>query len=67
MLLVAIESLLIGLGVPRTALLSDSASTNTLGNALASRALLEPLRIQWVLLVISAWHLRRAVPWFEFT
>lgn len=62
---VAIETFLVDLGVPRSAILSESQSRNTRGNAEASRALAEPLGIGRVLLVSSAWHLRRAVPLFE--
>ncbi|QVL50065.1 MAG: YdcF family protein [Thiocapsa sp.] len=51
--------------MPRSAILSESQSRNTRGNAEASRALVEPLGIDRVLLVTSAWHLRRAVPLFE--
>ncbi|WP_295429688.1 YdcF family protein [uncultured Thiodictyon sp.] len=61
----AIAQLLTGLGVPRSALLLESASRNTLGNAAFSRALLKPLGVDRVLLVTSAWHLRRAVAPFE--
>jgi uncharacterized SAM-binding protein YcdF (DUF218 family) len=61
----AIAGLLIELGVPRSALRLERASRNTLGNAHFSRALLSPTGARRVLLVTSAWHLRRAVALFE--
>jgi len=61
----AIATLLVDLGVPRSALLLEADSRTTQDNAAFSRALLAPLGIDRVLLVTSAWHLRRAVPSFE--
>jgi uncharacterized SAM-binding protein YcdF (DUF218 family) len=60
-----IAELLGDLGVPREALLLEAESRNTQGNAAFSRAILEPLGADRVLLVTSAWHLRRAVALFE--
>jgi len=61
----AIAGLLVDLGVPRSALLLEAESRNTQGNAAFSRALLAPQGIERVLLVTSAWHLRRAMALFE--
>lgn len=60
-----IADLLGDLGVPRQALLLEAESRNTQGNAAFSRAILEPLGADRVLLVTSAWHLRRAAALFE--
>lgn len=60
-----IVDLLGDLGVPREALVLEAESRNTQGNAAFSRALLAPLGVDRVLLVTSAWHLRRAVALFE--
>lgn len=61
----AIAELLTALGVPRSALRLETKSRNTLGNAGFSRAVLGSTGAQRVLLVTSAWHLRRAVALFE--
>ncbi|WP_295613067.1 YdcF family protein [uncultured Lamprocystis sp.] len=55
----AIASLLEDLGVSRSALLLDTDSRNTQSNAAVSRSLLAPLGADRILLVTSAWHLRR--------
>lgn len=61
----AIAGFLVDLGVPVSALVLEAESRNTRGNAAFSRLLLAPMGIDQVLLVTSAWHLRRAVPLFE--
>lgn len=61
----AIAALLEDLGVPRAALILEAESRNTQGNAAFSRAVLESAGIDRILLVTSAWHLRRAVALFE--
>jgi uncharacterized SAM-binding protein YcdF (DUF218 family) len=66
---VAAESLAIGavltdLGVPAAALVLEADSRNTQGNATFSRERLAPLGVKRVLLVTSAWHLRRAAVLF---
>ena len=61
----AIAALLVDLGVPRAALVLEAESRNTQDNAAFSRAALAPLGAERVLLVTSAWHLRRAVALFE--
>jgi len=61
----AIAALLTDLGVAPTALVLESESRNTQGNAASSQAVLAPLGVERVLLVTSAWHLRRAVALFE--
>jgi uncharacterized SAM-binding protein YcdF (DUF218 family) len=61
----AIAGLLVELGVPRAALRLERRSRNTLGNAYFSRALLASTGAKRVLLVTSAWHLRRAMALFE--
>ncbi len=61
----AITSLLVDLGVPAAALVAEAESRDTRGNATFTKAMLAPRGIDRVLLVTSAWHLRRAVPQFE--
>ena len=61
----AIADLLSALGVPRAALRLEADSRNTQANAAFTRALLGPGARWRVLLVTSAWHLRRAVALFE--
>jgi len=61
----AIRSLLLDLGVPPSALLSEAESRDTQGNAAFTQALLAPRGVKRVLLVTSAWHLRRAMPLFR--
>jgi uncharacterized SAM-binding protein YcdF (DUF218 family) len=61
----AIAGLLADLGVPRSALVVEATSRNTQGNAVFCRSVLGPLAMDRVLLVTSAWHLRRAVALFE--
>jgi len=60
-----LAELLVDLGVPRGALMLEAESRSTAGNAAFSRALLGPLGVNRVLLVTSAWHLRRAKALFE--
>ncbi len=57
--------LLIGLGVPQQALLLEPASRNTYENAVFSAQILRDEGISEVLLVTSAWHMRRAIHLFE--
>jgi len=61
----AMADLLADLGVPRPAMLLEAQGRNTQGNAAFSKELLQSLGIHRVLLVTSAWHLRRAVVLFE--
>ena len=61
----AIAALLTALGVPASALVLEADSRNTQGNAAFSRERLAPWGVQRILLVTSAWHLRRAVALFE--
>ncbi|WP_295541560.1 YdcF family protein [uncultured Thiohalocapsa sp.] len=61
----AIAELLIALGVPQSALRLEAQSRNTQGNAAFSRDVLGRAEGRRVLLVTSAWHLRRAVALFE--
>jgi uncharacterized SAM-binding protein YcdF (DUF218 family) len=61
----AIAGFLADLGVPASSMLLEAESRNTRGNAVFSRRMLAPMGIDRVLLVTSAWHLRRAVPFFE--
>ena len=60
----AIAALLTDLGVPATALVREADSRNTQGNAAFSRERLAPWGVKRILLVTSAWHLRRAVALF---
>ncbi|WP_243391600.1 YdcF family protein [Pseudohalioglobus lutimaris] len=53
------------MGVPRTALLLEQQSRDTRQNASYSGVLLEARGVKRILLVTSAFHLRRAVPLFE--
>jgi uncharacterized SAM-binding protein YcdF (DUF218 family) len=53
------------MGVPSTAMLLESNSRNTYDNALYSAVLMNNKGIKRILLVTSAFHLRRAVPLFE--
>ncbi|MEA5417947.1 YdcF family protein [Spirulina sp. CCNP1310] len=52
------------LGVPKAAILEESASVNTYQNALYTKDLLEPQGIKRILLVTSALHMPRAVAIF---
>ncbi|CRI68125.1 conserved hypothetical protein [Thiocapsa sp. KS1] len=61
----AMADLLANLGVPRAAMLWETRGRNTQGNAAFSKALLQSLGIHRVLLVTSAWHLRRAEAMFQ--
>lgn len=56
---------LLVMGVPETALLYEQDSLNTRQNAANTRELLERERIGRVLLVTSAFHMRRALPVFR--
>ena len=60
----AIAGLLTDLGVPASALVLEADSRNTQGNAAYSRERLAPFGVKRILLVTSAWHLRRAVALF---
>ena len=60
----AIAALLTDLGVPASALVLEADSRNTQGNAAFSRERLAPWGVERILLVTSAWHLRRAVALF---
>ncbi len=53
------------LGVPRDAILLETGSRNTYQNAVNTRAILEAQGIDRVLLVTSAFHMRRAVAAFQ--
>ncbi|MCU0754247.1 MAG: YdcF family protein [Xanthomonadales bacterium] len=61
----AIRALLMDLGVPEPALLIEAQSRTTAENAHYSAELLKRGDRPRILLVSSAWHLRRAVPLFE--
>jgi uncharacterized SAM-binding protein YcdF (DUF218 family) len=58
-------TLLSELGVPRDAILLEPSSRNTYQNAVNTRAILEGQGIDKVLLVTSAFHMRRAVAAFQ--
>lgn len=60
-----VADLLVDLGVPRAALLTESKSRNTRQNALFSQSLLQERRINRVLLVTSAYHMKRAQATFQ--
>ena len=57
--------LLSELGVPRDAILVETGSRNTYQNAVNTQAILEAQGIDRVLLVTSAFHMRRAVAVFR--
>ncbi|HUF39945.1 MAG TPA: YdcF family protein [Anaerolineales bacterium] len=59
------RELLVLMGVPETAIMTEAFSTNTYENAVFTRALAEPLGIDRILLVTSALHMPRSVPLFE--
>jgi uncharacterized SAM-binding protein YcdF (DUF218 family) len=58
---VAIEELLVVLGVPREAILREEASANTYENCVRSAEILHARHAHDVLLVTSALHMRRAL------
>lgn len=53
------------MGLPRSALVLERASRDTHDNAVYSSILLEGRGVKRILLVTSAFHMRRAVPLFE--
>ena len=53
------------LGVPDGAVLAEGLSRTTAENAIRSRTQLAPLGVRRILLVTSAWHMRRAARAFE--
>ena len=53
------------MGVPTRAMLLENNSRNTNDNALYTAVVLNNRQIQRILLVTSAFHMRRAVPLFE--
>lgn len=57
--------LLLVMGIPSHAMVLEQASRNTHENALYSAPLLKDRGVQRILLVTSAFHMRRAVPLFE--
>jgi uncharacterized SAM-binding protein YcdF (DUF218 family) len=61
----AMRALLLDLGVPDRALRLEQRSRTTRQNAQYTAALLRPLHIRRILLVTSAWHMRRAVALFQ--
>ena len=60
-----IVALLTDLGVPRSAIAFEDRSRNTAENAAQAWAALSPMGVRQILLVSSAWHLRRARREFE--
>lgn len=60
-----IADLLVDLGVPRTALLTENKSRNTRQNALFSQVMLQERQMKRVLLVTSAYHMQRAQATFR--
>jgi uncharacterized SAM-binding protein YcdF (DUF218 family) len=59
------KEILAVMGVPSRAILMERASRNTYDNALYSAVVLNNKGIKRILLVTSAFHMRRAVPLFE--
>jgi len=62
---VAMSQLLIAFGVPEQAILQENQSRNTWQNTLNSKAILQPHNVNRVLLVTSAFHMRRALAVFR--
>jgi uncharacterized SAM-binding protein YcdF (DUF218 family) len=60
-------NILTAIGVPREALLLESSSANTYGNAVETRAILESQGISRVILITSASHMPRAYAVFAKT
>ena len=61
----ATRALLLDLRVPAAAIVTESTSRDTQQNALYLSTILPPAVAPRILLLSSAWHLRRAVPLFE--
>jgi uncharacterized SAM-binding protein YcdF (DUF218 family) len=61
----AISQMLVGLGVPETAIVLERASRNTTENASFTTALLKDANVKRILLVTSALHMPRAMINFE--
>lgn len=59
------EDILEVMGVPRRAVFREGLSRNTRDNAVHSANMLKGKGVQRILLVTSAFHMRRAVPLFE--
>jgi uncharacterized SAM-binding protein YcdF (DUF218 family) len=59
------RELLVLMGIPETAILTENRSTNTYENAVFTHELIEPLGMDRILLVTSALHMPRSVPLFE--
>ena len=59
------KEVLVVMGVPTRAMLLENNSRNTNDNALYSAVVLNNRQIKRILLVTSAFHMRRAVPLFE--
>jgi uncharacterized SAM-binding protein YcdF (DUF218 family) len=59
------RELLVQIGVPEAAILTEDRSTNTYENAVFTRELVEPLGMDRIILVTSALHMPRSVPLFE--
>ncbi len=62
---VSMRKILVSLGVPATALLLEDGSRNTHQNAQFSLPILHSLKARRILLVTSAYHMRRAINEFE--
>lgn len=62
---VAMRRLLIAFGVPEQAILQETQSRNTWQNTLNSKAILQQHNVNRVLLITSAFHMRRAIAVFE--
>jgi uncharacterized SAM-binding protein YcdF (DUF218 family) len=61
------RDLLLIMGIPDNAMLLENSSRNTYENAKYSASMLESRGVRSILLVTSAFHMRRAVPLFEGT
>ena len=59
------ENILLGLGIPESALILDNESQNTYENAVQAKEILSALEIDRILLVTSAMHMPRSVALFE--
>ena len=59
------QDVLIGMGVPRSAVLREVESRNTVENAIETAKLLKVKNLRSILLVTSAFHMPRSLPLFE--
>lgn len=59
------KQFLMGLGVPSTKIILESESRNTYENGMFTRDKLKDMKAKKVILVTSAWHMRRSMMTFR--